>query len=430
MDGVNACLNKLNDNFDSIYLGFSGGLDSCVLLHLLCQHEKARRKLTVIHINHNLSPHAADWALWAQTFCKNIRLPFQSFSVSLDSDKNLEESARNKRYDIFHSLLKTKRDVVLLAHHQNDQAETLLLHLFRGAGIDGLAVMPEWRSLGQGYLYRPLLNFSRAELESYAAQKKLTWIEDESNTNQRFDRNFLRQNIIPQLQKRWPALINNLARSAKHCAIARKMIEQQSEELLTEIMDDRNRLNIHLLQQHSAEVQMTLLRQWLKKQHFKIPNQEQLEHILNGLIPAAKDAQPLIAWKSCEIRRYQGWLYALNPLSLMNPLNLTNPQGCSLPLGGKILCSSSVPLGGGRLGRGGDQIEIRFRQGGEKMRLNGKNHALKKLFQAWKIPPWERDKIPLIYINNELACVQGWMISDGFKTNELLSLPNTKHPFE
>lgn len=390
-------LDKLN-NFETIYLGFSGGLDSCVLLHLLSQNESIQKKLVAVHINHGLSPEADNWTTWTEQVCKASGVMYKTFSVKLDTKKNLEESARKKRYAIFEHLLKSAKDILLLAHHQNDQAETVLLHLFRGAGVDGLAAMPKYRALGKGHLYRPLLGVSREDLRHYAIEKKLEWVEDHSNQDNHFDRNFLRNEIIPQLQKRWPSLVANLSRSAENCAVVRKKIKPMIESQLSTMVDERHRLSIHLLVQESRDTQMMLLRSWLEKQHFKKPSRHSLQRVLDELIPAPIDASPLVAWNEGEIRRYQGLLYALKrEQEVLEPSILLAP----------FLKDAQT------------RVEIRYRQGGEKIRLSGKTRDLKKLFQLWKIPPWERHKIPLIYVNDVLTSVYGWATCDELKLDKL-----------
>lgn len=393
MDGIDKKLKEIN-HFDRIYLGFSGGLDSRVLLELLLKVSDIRKKMVVIHVNHGLSQQADFWESTAKNICNVENVRFQSFSVKLENNRNLEESARNKRYEVFESLLDNNRDVLLLAHHQNDQAETLLLHLFRGAGIDGLSAMPEWRILGKGQLYRPLLNISRDKLEAYANENQLTWIEDESNENTDFNRNFLRHQILPLLETRWSGVIKNLSRSAKHCAVAREQIRTTGLKNLENMMDAEQRLDIQLLQQVSRAEQMQVIRLWLNYLDFKMPDQDKLERLFDELIPASKDANPIVQWKEGKIRRYQNLLYAIRQDDCATS-SYTNNDIISAIYGKK-------------------NVEIRFRKGGEKIKLSGKTRDLKTLFQLWKVPPWERNQIPLIYVDNILACVQGFAIGDNF----------------
>lgn len=387
MDGFDAALIDTFTQCDRIYLGFSGGLDSCVLLHQMCQHAAIRQKLIAIHIHHGLSQFADDWVTSTKKTCDEARIAYQCFYVMVDT-KNIEASARDARYAVFSTLLVQPSDILLLAHHQNDQAETLLLHLFRGAGIDGLAAMPVSRPLGAGHLYRPLLNIPRTDLLAYAKKNQLAWIEDESNQDNTLNRNFLRNIIIPQLQIRWPGLISNISRTAMHCASARQLLRNVADDALQS--KTGNQLSINTLTKYPRDMQMLLLRRWLKKQRIQLPSYQILTRIIDELMCASNDANPLVTWKTGEVRRYQGVLYAF-----VLPLN-----------------DHSVPLLDA-------QIDVRFRKGGEKIRWHGKTRDLKKLFQTWKIPPWERDKIPLIYRNNTLVCVQGYVVSDDFNQHEI-----------
>jgi tRNA(Ile)-lysidine synthase len=380
--------------FKKIYIGFSGGLDSCVLLHQLSQFHSIHAKLTAIHINHGLSPHANDWEVFAKKTAQSLNISFQSFSIILEKTSNLEESARNARYEIFTSLLQDSHDVLVLAHHQNDQAETMLMHLFRGAGVDGLAAMPEWRTLGKGKIYRPFLNLLRTDLEDYAAEKKLNWIDDESNNNLHFDRNFLRAEIIPALQKRWPGLIKNLCRSAEHCAAAKQFIDTEMDKILPEMVDEKQRLSIKSLLSYPRDTQCFLLREWLVNQHFKTPNKDKITRILDELILAKPDSNPIVSWKEGKVRRYQGFLYAISPPSWREAPRRGNPDNDAMIQKKIAELKKQYPNA---------NIDIRFRQGGETMRLHGQTHTLKNLFQEWKIPPWERDQIPLIYKDDVLV---------------------------
>jgi tRNA(Ile)-lysidine synthase len=387
VDGVDERLRQHLASFKKVYVGFSGGLDSCVLLHKLSQDVEIHSKLIAVHINHGLSMHADEWTAFTEQTAKFFNIPFKKFLIHLEKKNNLEESARDARYHIFSSLLENEQEVLVLAHHQNDQAETVLMHLFRGTGIDGLAGIPEFRSLGKGKLYRPLLHFSRQSLEQYAKENHLVWVEDESNESIHFDRNFLRHEIIPLLQKRWPGLIQNLDRTAQHCASAKQFIQNEMHMELPSMVDEKQRLSIKKLLSYPRHAQCLLLREWLAQQHFKLPAQDKIIRILDELIVAKPDAAPIVSWKAGEVRRYQGWLYAFS--SKHSPEDYTAAIAEEL----KKL-KAQYPE---------SNFEVRFRQGGEKILWHGKNHELKKLFQEWQIPPWERHRIPLIYKDNVLV---------------------------
>lgn len=389
MDGVDERLRQRLASFNKVYIGFSGGLDSCVLLHKLSQNLDIHSKLIAVHINHGLSPHADEWTIFTEKTAKSFNVPFKKFFIHLEKKNNLEESARDERYRIFSSLLENEKEVLVLAHHQNDQAETILMHLFRGAGIDGLAGIPEFRSLGKGKLYRPLLHFSRQSLEQYAKENRLNWIEDESNQSVHFDRNFLRHEIIPLLQKRWPQLIPNLSRTAQHCAAAKQFIQSEIHRELKGMVDKKQRLSITQLVSYPRNAQCFLLREWLAQQNFKLPAQDKIVRILDELIVAKADATPVVSWKEGEIRRYQEWLYAFSS-------NYSSKDYSAATTEELKKLQAQHPE---------SHFEVRFRQGGEKILWRGKTRDLKKLFQKWQIPPWERNHIPLIYKDNVLVKV-------------------------
>ncbi|MEX2367214.1 MAG: tRNA lysidine(34) synthetase TilS, partial [Pseudohongiellaceae bacterium] len=213
---VQSGLEKLNDN-SNIWVAYSGGMDSHVLLHLMVRLLPSQeRRLRALHINHGISPHAADWQSHCQQTCSDLGIPFQAVSVSLDADgtDSLETRARKARYRVFADRL-GPGDYLFLAHHLDDQIETMLFRLLRGTGLKGLAGMPVSRPLGAGQLYRPLLALARDELEQYAIEHRLQWIEDDSNARADYDRNYLRLKVLPLLEKRWPGYKNNWLRTAQ-----------------------------------------------------------------------------------------------------------------------------------------------------------------------------------------------------------------------
>lgn len=221
-----------------IFLGFSGGLDSSVLLHALWQLDF---KPTLIHINHGLSPQANDWALHAKTVAKQYQLPCEVFTLNDQPalGESIEAWAREARYKIFSSLIQ-KEDWLLLAHHLDDQAETFFLQLLRGAGPKGLSSMASHHPFGSGFLIRPLLSLSRKEIQAYADQQKLTWISDESNEQIKFKRNFLRHHIFPALKEHFPGCLSTIARSARLCADESEVLNELLQEKLPRLVEEQN----------------------------------------------------------------------------------------------------------------------------------------------------------------------------------------------
>lgn len=403
--------------YQRLFIGFSGGLDSTVLLHNLITHSSFANKLTAVHINHGLSPNALAWQNHCQQFCSEYKIHFVVEQVEFERQANIEEEARKARYQAFALLLEDK-DGLVLGHHLDDQAETLLLQLFRGTGIEGLAAMAPIKKLAQGELLRPLLHHSRQTLEEYAQFYKLKWVDDESNRDISFTRNYLRHQVLPLLRQRWPTMVNNLARTAQHC--------QQAQANL----DDLARIDCPTLNQPSKTLPVTpllvlnhhrlsnVLRLWLKSNQVQLPSTSTFNRVIKEVIHAKEDAKPLVAWRDVCIRRYQQMLYliknesrtcfqAKNWGSFPNPLIIEGLGKIETKKGNKGLVLPEQA-----------QIEIRFRQGGESFHWHGQTKPLKKLFQEWQIPPWKRDSIPLLYVNSHLAAVIGHAIADCFYKEE------------
>ena len=231
--------------FKRLIVAYSGGKDSHVLLDLLSRSERLKPKLGALHVNHGLSEYAKAWEQHCLEVCEALAIPLIRDVVDAkpQQGESPEEAARNARYRVFNSLPFDNNDCFLMAHHQNDQAETLLLQLFRGAGLAGLAAMPVWSELASGMkACRPLLNQPQARIDDYAKQHALSWVEDESNLDLRFDRNFLRHQIVPLLQQRWPSVASNISRSADHCAEAMLILDQSVETRHADAIDASGRL--------------------------------------------------------------------------------------------------------------------------------------------------------------------------------------------
>lgn len=403
--------------FAKLIVGFSGGLDSTVLLHVLASYPVLRSKLLAVHINHGISPNASSWQKHGEQFCHNLGIEFISESVQFDRSANIEEHARDARYAVFTSLL-TEQDCLVLGHHQDDQAETVLLHLFRGAGIDGLAAMAESGRLGKGELVRPLLDCPRSQLEHYAAVHGLNWIEDESNQDVTYSRNYLRQRIMPLLIEKWPAVAGNIARTATHSQQARLNLDALAVNDYPELLSAQNSLSIEPLLSLSDARITNILRVWLRNNHIQVPSTLTLQRLLHEMIFARTDAIPEVSWGEIVVRRYQQHLY-LEKKNLLLPPSCIEWTSFPSPL---ILENFCIRLQAKKYNQGlvipqDAKIIVRFRQGGETIFWHGQTKQLKKLFQEWEIPPWLRERIPLIYINEQLAAVVGYAVSDLFFKN-------------
>lgn len=401
--------------YQRLWVGYSGGLDSTVLLHCVASNPMFLHKVRAIHVDHGLSPNAPNWRAHCVQMCEALKIPLMIRQVVCHSAVNIEEGARNARYDAFSSLLEAG-DALLIAHHQDDQAETLLLQLLRGAGIEGMGGMSPTKTLGHGDLCRPFLSYSRRQLEAYATENNLTWIEDESNQNAQFSRNYLRHRIIPLLEQKWPGARRNLSRTARHCQQAQSNLDALARLDCLELEARRNTLSLTSLKHVSRARVVNVLRAWLKNNAIRAPSTHIMDRIVDELVLACKESPSSVAWGGVCVRRYQQSLYILDankpgPVLSKDDLAWSSfPEALCLPHLKHTLVAVSAKTGL----RVPDAARIRvgFRQGGEVIRLRGQTKSLKTLWQAWHVPPWQRDKIPLIYIDDCLAAVVGYAVSD------------------
>jgi len=397
---VNKTLDTLAE-FDQLIVAYSGGLDSSVLLHLV-----RNANVLAVHFHHGLNKNADQWQQHCQRVCDDYGIALECIRLNLSSDskQSLEAQARDARYEILSSMATSNKTAVLTAHHADDQAETLLLQLLRGAGVKGLAAMPGEKSLGQGVLLRPLLNLTREQLQEYAQSHQLNWINDDSNTDLQFDRNYLRQKIIPELQQRWPSLSKTLTRSTEHCAEADSLLTELAVLDYQTSQSENKTLKISALKQLSPARQRNLLRYWLQQLKLPLPSQVYLKRIQYEVLTARQDAMPLVQWPGCEIRRYRDQIYAMLPLQ-------TIPKEWCLTWDGVTPLQLPYDLGELKpISQNKQPYTIRLRQGGERYQAPGKTQhtALKKLFQTWNIPAWQRGRVPLVFLGNELVYVKHW----------------------
>lgn len=299
-------------NYNSFVIAYSGGLDSHVLLHMMTQLQKenASLKIRAVHVNHQINPAADQWEKHCENICRELTIPFYSEKITLNlkPGDSLEEEARVARYAVLKKYLDTST-VLLTAHTCNDQAETFLLQAMRGAGSKGLSAMPVKKKMGASYLIRPLLSFTREALERYARENNLHWIEDESNADPRFDRNFLRHNIFPLLKTRRVAIVENFARSAKLIAMQEKIIaEVIMHDFETIKTDDPKKIDLKKLGEFSDEKQTLLLREWFARNHLRLPNERHIQQIQQAVIQARSDAKPIFCLGAISIRRQRGCL--------------------------------------------------------------------------------------------------------------------------
>lgn len=401
-------------NYQHLYVAFSGGLDSTALLHALMIEPALAHKVIAVHVHHGLSPHADAWLAHCQAFCLSFSTPIHVHRVTFASRANIEAQARTARYAFFASLLEST-DCMLVGHHQYDQAETVLLQLLRGAGIDGIAAMPKEKPLGLGVLIRPLLDQPRSHLETYAHSHALTWVEDESNEDTAFSRNYLRHRILPLLEARWPNAQTAISRTALHCQAARSQLDALAMIDYPGLVDvsPLNPLSLTTLRGMPEDRRENVLRVWLRKNNASLPSTHQLAQLIRDVVDASEDANPVFEWGAHLIRRHHDALYIMQQQQDDKTAYTTQPW-TDFPLeysSGSYRIRATTALKGLYVPPG-SRVSIQFRVGGERFRWHGQTKSLKKLFQDWGIPVWERTRIPLIYVNDVLSMVVGYAISD------------------
>ncbi len=394
-----ASLKRLTSNRRFV-VAFSGGLDSRVLLHLMecCIEAGAPWEVCAVHVDHGLQADSERWARWCR---RTSGVSFFCEPVSLGKTGNVEARAREARYKALGKYVDEK-SVLLTAHHQDDQAETFLLQLFRGAGPAGLAGMPAVKSFGLGVLLRPLLGFSRQTLLQYARRHRLEWLEDPSNISANFDRNFLRVQVLPLLRRRWSAVSQTIGRSAAHCA---QMLECLNDFIVADfesvVTEDVAVIRLEGLRRLSSARQRYVLRHWFSLLGWRPPSERKLEAMRVMFCQARADAQPHAAWNGHELRRFSDRLYAMAPQVVLDPAWEATWDGQSvlcLPGDlGVLQLEQSLEWPGPFL--------VRFRREGDRIQVGAHSRSLKQFFQKSHIPPWQRDRVPLIFYEGRCVAV-------------------------
>ena len=393
---------------------FSGGLDSRVLLQLLAEaRPRHGYTLEAVYVHHGLSPNADAWAEFCAAECHKLAVSFHCVHVQVDRQSGLgvEASARQARYAALHA---RKADHILLAQHQDDQAETLLLQLLRGAGIKGLSCMAVHDPARR--LLRPLLEIPRTEIEAYARQAGLQWIEDESNLDTRYDRNFCRHEILPVLERRFPAARSTLARSAVHIAEAAELLDELAAMDAAGIIVDDRLLHVAGLGKLSGQRARNLLRWWLAMHGLPMPGVSRMREMLQQLQHASELACIKVhVQDSVYLRRYQGWASLSVEQTIPEDADLHwQGQGAlQLPANGRLLFQHGFGMGLALSRLHGRPLSIRYRSGGERFKPDARRptRTLKYLFQEADLAPWLRERLPLLYLEDELVLVPGIGVS-------------------
>ncbi len=397
-------------------VGLSGGVDSVVLLHSLLSLE-LDQPIIAIHVNHGLSANAAQWEQHCRSLCDQWEVPLECCKVDVvNQGKGIEDAARLSRYNAMSQFMQ-QGDVLLLAHHQDDQAETMLFRLLRGAGPYGLSAMDFCRNFSQGYIARPLLNFSKESLRQYALLNELIWMEDDSNDDISFDRNYLRQQVMPVLEERWPGFASRWQRSAEACHQSDKLSHDLSLLDLERCDEIKERwgyslcfASLSLLPRYRRN---NLLRNWVRLRGFEIMERKHLEEADKQLFEAAVSGA-VVQWANTALRLYSERLY-LTPVQKAQALSTTLRWHGQAPLtledGSELHARQSF----NGLRAKAEGYEVRWRVGGERCQPEGRRHSqtLKKLLQEYGLEPWLRDRVPLIYSDGELAAVGDlWVCKD------------------
>ena len=403
-------------------VAYSGGLDSHCLLHLLSTcREQLAVSIEAVHVHHGLQGDADRWAEHCQQVCQQLDVPLTLLHVEARAAKgeSPEAAARTARYAALREVIK-EGDVLLTAQHRDDQAETLLLQLFRGSGSRGQASMPRQRDFAAGEHWRPLLGVGRDELRHYAEQEQLNWVEDPSNQDTSFDRNYLRHEVMPVLQRRWPTIEEILGRVASQQAENEALLESLAAQDIQGLLGAEHSLSLAGLSGLDEARQRNVLRLWLREQGLALPSRRKLLQVQRDMLGAGEDRNPHLEWMGVELRRYRGRLYAMYPLQTVDEnwcREWDLQEQVDLPWSGQLLSRSSTSEGLRLdLKETGNTIQLRLRQGGERCRPagRGRHHSLKNLFQEAGIPPWQRQRTPLLFVGDELAAVPGLCVCEAF----------------
>ena len=416
-----------------VVVALSGGVDSTVLLHTLVELRDAGfvRSLSAVHVHHGLSTNADFWAEHCRTQCQQWSVPcvIERVSVGAGDGDGIEQAARTLRYQVFEQHL-PEGGCLLQGHHQDDQAETLLFRLFRGSGLDGLAGIPQQRPLGDGVLFRPLLSVSRRTIEAYATKWGLDHIEDESNLDQRFSRNYLRQNLIPEIEQRWPGVSGRLAVLANDIQENNQWMHQQvadaAKRVLKSAPDYWNAgqvIDLQALEALSGGMAMRVVRFWLSQKGLMMPDRSALNTIFTEVIHSREDAEPSLQLGEYEVRRFDGLLVLVPALKAftIKPVEWNVKTDTSFYMQGSGWLSLTDTSSTGSFLASApqkreqidvDRYSVYFRHNlpaSGKVRVSGRrgSKTIKRWLQEYRVPPWLRDRIPFLFSGNFMLGAAG-----------------------
>ncbi len=404
-------------------VAYSGGMDSHVLLHAAAELLGGLDGigLRAVHINHSLHSDSGEWAKHASSVCDSLDVPLivRTVTVPDESGDGPEAAARMARYKAFAEIL-SPGEHLLVAQHAEDQAETFLLQALRGSGPDGLASIPRKRVFADGFMVRPLLSIKQGELRRYAKREALQWIDDPSNSDTRYDRNFLRHEIMPLLASRWPAAVDTLSRSAARSSAASQTLLGLAQEDLERVRARGvSELSVSELKALARERAYNVLRLWVRQSGFRMPRLQDLAEVIRSLVRAREDSGGLVNVRDYEFRRYRDRLFLMPQQELATPFQYQ----WDAPFDDLVITELDLVLTratcldqGIKMPEDG-VVTIKTRSGGELIKLGEPafHKAVKKLLQESSVPPWQRDRIPLLYIDGRLAAVWNIAVAVDFR---------------
>ncbi len=417
-----------------IVVAYSGGLDSSVLLHAChqLQQQDKIKNLTAAHVNHGIQQQNDAWEQHCVELCERYQITLFRKQFELSSLGSVSENeARAARYQFFEHLLEKPR-VMLFAHHLDDQVETMLFRMIRGTGVKGLAGIPDCRQLANGWLMRPLLETSRSQIEDYAKRHHLDWVEDPSNSETHFSRNYLRNRVIPNIQSKWPEFSRAFNQLRSIASEQSELVSELAAKDVEAIQQANSSLSIKKFNLFSTARQKNLLHYWVRLHTGNSPGANEINEVINQLQPLSLKADSSEGQKAIKVKLGQGWLRSFNKhlyfCSNNEPAVLTSEcrwENCEQPLvlgNGVSLefinnkrsnSNSSTSI---RKPLPSESVIVRARQGGEIAKPSYRAHSteLKKIFQELDVPPWKRKWLPIIYFNEKIACIPGVFVDQAF----------------
>jgi len=404
-------------------VAFSGGADSTALLAALARLPRPPLTLRALHVDHRLHPRSGRWGAHCRRIARALGVPLavRTADIARRRGESPEAAARAARYALLGASL-AAGEVLLTAHSEEDQLETVLLQLLRGSGVAGLAAMPEVMPFARGWLARPLLPRSRAELRAWVSAQRLAWIEDESNASLTLDRNFLRLQVLPVLHQRWPQAATTVSRTARHAAEAQRLLDELGEADVARAACGAA-LSARALRALPPDRRRNALRYWISAAGRRPPPSRRLEEIAGPLLEARADARPRVAWEGAVVERHAELLTLAEPQvaaaeagsGLETAWHWRESPTCTLPASfGRLALRHEArgPLDLEALEALGPTLTVRARRGGERLRpgRGGRRRTLKNLLQEMRVPPGERSRLPLIFAGGRLIAVAGiWL---------------------